>query len=52
MIPNSLELENYHFSSRFSEIPHILWLRAFDETYNPVMALEVFKIVQKKNFQM
>lgn len=48
MIPNSLELENYHFSSRFSEIPNILWLRAFDETYNPEMALEVFKIVQKK----
>ncbi len=42
-IPNTIELENYQFKKRTNLNPKLLWVRAFDSTYNPEMAIEVVK---------
>lgn len=46
-IPNAIELDYYSFKERTSFSPKILWVRAFDEIYNPKMAIAVLKCVQK-----
>jgi len=40
-IPNVLNISDYIFKKRKQFKPNLLWVRAFDETYNPVMAIEV-----------
>lgn len=40
-IPNSLELNKYNFKKRTVLKPKILWVRAFDKVYNPLMAIRV-----------
>lgn len=47
-ISNSIELEKYPFLKREKAKPHLLWVRAFAEIYNPLMALEVFALIKKK----
>jgi len=47
-IPNILEIENYQFKERNPLQPKILWVRAFKYLYNPMMAIEVLKIVKEK----
>ena len=42
-IPNTIEIDNYKFKMRKTFSPKILWVRAFHETYNPTMAIEVIK---------
>ena len=42
-IPNSIELENYHFKERIQIQPKLLWVRAFASIYNPKMAIEVLR---------
>lgn len=42
VIPNMLELSHYPFQPRARLKPHILWMRAFHEIYNPELALRVF----------
>ena len=42
-IPNSVELRDYTFRARSSTRPRLLWVRAFSETYNPKLALEVLE---------
>jgi glycosyltransferase involved in cell wall biosynthesis len=42
-IPNSIFLENYSFKERKVLKPKLLWVRAFDEIYNPLLALKVLK---------
>jgi glycosyltransferase involved in cell wall biosynthesis len=47
-IPNVIEIENYSFLERKNAAPKLLWVRAFAEIYNPLMAIEVFfKIKQQ-----
>lgn len=41
LIPNTLEITNYKFKKRKVFKPNLLWVRAFDKTYNPTMAIEV-----------
>lgn len=43
VIPNSVILDYYPFKIRKEAKPKLLWLRAFDETYNPQMAVSVFE---------
>lgn len=42
-IPNSIEIQNYPFKSRSEIVPKLLWVRAFAEIYNPIMAIEVYR---------
>lgn len=47
LIPNSIEIQNYPFKQRNSELnPMLLWVRAIDPTYNPEMAIEVLSMLK------
>lgn len=47
-IPNSIDLADYPFlKDRVSSVPKLLWVRSFASLYNPKMAVDVLKIVQK-----
>jgi len=47
-IPNSIPMENYEYIHRSNLKPNILWVRAFEKTYNSPMAIEVLKLVKQK----
>jgi L-malate glycosyltransferase len=47
-IPNVLEINQYDFLERKSFHANLLWVRAFDKIYNPQMAIDVLKLLQKK----
>ncbi|MFD2517913.1 glycosyltransferase family 4 protein [Salinimicrobium flavum] len=44
-IPNSINLEDYHFKERSELRPKLLWVRAFAEIYNPMQALKVLELL-------
>jgi len=48
-IPNFIPLKNYEYRERKNIKPKLFWLRAFEDTYNPVMAIEILKKL-KVNF--
>lgn len=41
LIPNTIEINQYEFKERTVLKPMLLWVRAFDKTYNPLMAVYV-----------
>lgn len=41
IIPNGLDLPNYHSKIRVKPRPHLVWLRAFHAIYNPTLAPRV-----------
>ena len=41
VLPNALETETYRCHVRSHSNPRLIWVRAFHELYNPVMAVEV-----------
>ncbi len=41
LLPNPLDLRRYSFRQRNPLSPHLMWLRAFHHTYNPLLAVEV-----------
>jgi len=43
LIPNTIELKNYPFKPRQHIQPKLLWVRAFADIYNPILALKVLK---------
>ena len=45
LVPNAIELPAYAFHLRSNPRPKIIWLRAFDGTYNPCMALRTVKLL-------
>jgi len=47
-IPNILEIEKYKFKNRNSFQPKLLWVRAFDEIYNPTLAIKVLKLLKQR----
>ena len=47
-IPNSITLADYHFKKRTDLRPRLLWVRAFAEIYNPMLALKVFTNIVKE----
>ncbi len=47
-IPNALEIKKYIFKNRIEFKPNLLWVRAFDKIYNPVMAIKVLTLLKKK----
>lgn len=47
-IPNAITLSDYIFTPRTFFAPNLLWVRAFDQIYNPQMAVTVFSLLQQK----
>jgi glycosyltransferase involved in cell wall biosynthesis len=48
IIENTINLNNYPFKLREHLPPRLLWVRAFHETYNPVMAINVAGLLKEK----
>lgn len=46
-IPNTITLENYTFKQREDLQPKLLWVRAFAQLYNPMLALKVLDALLK-----
>ncbi len=44
-IPNCIDFSNYKFKKRQKIRPRIIWLRSFHDIYNPIMAINVVKII-------
>lgn len=47
-IPNILDIDDYQFEQRINIKPKILWVRAFKELYNPLMAIRVLNELKKE----
>ncbi|MCG9973046.1 glycosyltransferase family 4 protein [Christiangramia crocea] len=47
LIPNWIDLKLYPFKLRTGLCPRLLWVRSFDEVYNPAMAVEVIEKLSK-----
>jgi len=47
-IPNILNIDDYNFKLRKYIKPNLLWVRAFNRIYNPVMAVEVLYRLKRK----
>ncbi|HET7360885.1 MAG TPA: glycosyltransferase family 4 protein, partial [Salinimicrobium sp.] len=47
-IPNHIELESYPFKERKTIRPRLLWVRAFAEIYNPLLAIKVLEHLLKE----
>lgn len=47
-IPNSIEIKNYPYKIANEIVPKLLWVRAFAEIYNPMMALQVFEKIKSE----
>jgi glycosyltransferase involved in cell wall biosynthesis len=47
-IPNFISIENYKFKCRSKPGPHLLWVRAFDNIYNPLLALKTLELILEK----
>src|SRR5690606_8531105 len=47
-IPNPLILDKYEFKVRENFQPKLLWVRAFDEIYNPMLALKTLQLLLKE----
>lgn len=48
LIPNIIPIADYTFKERQQLQPKLLWVRAFDNIYNPEMAIEVLRIMINK----
>lgn len=46
-IPNIINIGNYHFKERTEVNPKLLWVRAFADIYNPILAIEVLNDLKK-----
>ena len=47
-IPNSININEYIFTERKELSPKLLWVRAFQDIYNPMMAIKVLIRIKKK----
>jgi glycosyltransferase involved in cell wall biosynthesis len=47
VIPNGIDLSDYHYRHRQQLQPLLLWMRAFHPIYNPEMAVRVFSIIRR-----
>ncbi len=48
LIENVLNLSKYQFIQKKNLRPHIIWMRAFEDVYNPQMAVRVAMLLKKK----
>ncbi|MEO6694251.1 MAG: glycosyltransferase, partial [Ignavibacteria bacterium] len=47
-IPNFIPVKDYKFKARKDVKTRLLWVRSFDRTYNPVLAIEILNKLKKK----
>ena len=47
LIPNTINIDNYFFKERNQLVPNLLYVRAFAEIYNPLMAVDVLYELKK-----
>jgi glycosyltransferase involved in cell wall biosynthesis len=47
MIPNNIPVSDYPFQLRSNCEPKILWVRSMNKVYNPLMALDILKLVHE-----
>lgn len=47
-IPNTIEIDEYRYTKRNTLSPKLLWVRAFDTTYNPQLAIKVINQMMKR----
>ena len=47
LIPNNININDYHFKQRDEIKPHLLFVRSFHEVYNPEMAIKVLSELKK-----
>lgn len=45
LLPNPIDLSRYKFRLRVQPRPHLIWLRAFHEIYNPALAPRVVQLL-------
>ncbi len=50
-IPNSINLKNYHFKQRNYETVNLLWVRSFSEIYNPLLAINILKLLLEEGIK-
>lgn len=48
LIPNALDLKLYPFKERNIVQPKLFWVRAFDEIYNPLLAVKILHLLKKE----
>ena len=48
VIPHLLEKERWPFRFRTEALPRFLWVRTFHPTYNPIMAIRAFQLIQRE----
>jgi glycosyltransferase involved in cell wall biosynthesis len=48
LLPNSVDLSAYRYRLRSKPRPKLLWLRAFHETYNPLLALSAIDLLREE----
>ncbi len=48
LVPNALEIARYPFRPRRHATPNLVWVRAFDYTYNPLLAIRALAVVAKR----
>lgn len=48
LLSNGIDLANYPCRERTYQNPHLVWLRAFHEIYNPQMAVEAFAMLRNE----
>lgn len=51
VIENLLDLEQYQFIGKETFNLNLLWMRTIEPLYNPMMALQVVKILKEKGYQ-
>jgi len=47
-IPNFIPVKDYEFKERKQVYAKLLWVRSFDRTYNPLLAIEILKKLKLK----
>lgn len=47
LIPNTIDIKQYEFKERITIKPHLLYVRAFADIYNPTMAVNVLVELKK-----
>ena len=48
LIPNLLDIKSYPFTLRNSAAPRLVWLRAFHQLYNPLLAIDTLSRLVKE----
>ncbi|MCD6062463.1 MAG: glycosyl transferase, group 1 family protein [Flavipsychrobacter sp.] len=48
LVPNHINLKQYAFKKRETTNPHLLWVRAFHDIYNPQLAIQLIARLSKK----